>query len=250
MLSKKLLLLTLIVLISLFPSFSEKVTREFTITAVLPNTSGGETYSISVVDIRDGMISNAINEGETIELGRAVDMLTGYKDMFAIDYTSNSTGPVTITVTLSPARKEDDSSYIKYDYKCTPSMVFSSSDLTELTPGDEWIKDDGVAYFYGYSLELPTENLENTIASSEVTNAYKFIVEENYYTWVDEPWWEGNDDHFDIGESISDRLIDGNTLSRRLSFAFKLDYDSYVAATKPDNSGVYFIGVTIGVEAE
>lgn len=250
MLGKKFLLLTLIVLISLLPSFSEDITREFTITAVLPNTSGEETYSISVVDIRDGTISNAINKGDGIDLGRAVDLITGYKDMFAIDYTSNSTGPVTIKVTLSPASKENDaSSYIEYDYKCTPSMAFSSSDLTDLTPQDEWIKD-GKSNFYGYSLELPTENLENTIASSEVTNAYKFIVEENYYTWVDEPWWEGNDDHFDIGESISDRLIDGNTLSRRLSFAFKLDYDSYVAATKPDNSGVYFIGVTIGVEAE
>ena len=185
MLGKKFLLLTLIVLISLLPSFSEDITREFTITAVLPNTSGEETYSISVVDIRDGTISNAINKGDGIDLGRAVDLITGYKDMFAIDYTSNSTGPVTITVTLSPASKENDaSSYIEYDYKCTPSMAFSSSDLTDLTPQDEWIKD-GKSNFYGYSLKLPTEHLGDTITSFESTNEYNFVVNENYYQWVD-----------------------------------------------------------------
>lgn len=248
MLGKKFLLLTLIVLISLLPSFSEDITREFTITAVLPNTSGEETYSISVVDIRDGTISNAINKGDGIDLGRAVDLITGYKDMFAIDYTSNSTGPVTITVTLSPASKENDaSSYIEYDYKCTPSMAFSSSDLTDLTPQDEWIKD-GKSNFYGYSLKLPTEHLGDTITSFESTNEYNFVVNENYYQWVDEAWWQGNNDRFTTSDSESDRLIVGNTLSRRLSFAFKLDYDSYVAATEA--TGVYFIDVTIEVVAK
>lgn len=239
MLGKKFLLLTLIFLISLFPSFSEKVTREFTITAVLPNTSGEETYSISVVDIRDGTISNAINKGDGIDLGRAVDLITGYKDMFAIDYTSNSTGPVIITVTLSPARKEDASSYIVYYYNCTPSMSISSHDLM-MTPDTEWIKD-GESHYCGYSFVLPTEQNDVKIESSDSINSYSFSVRESYYQWT-------GDNYSVYGPESNEIINDGNTISRRLSFAFKLDYVSYVAAT--EDTGVYFINVTIGVEAK
>lgn len=239
MLGKKFLLLTLIVLISLLPSFSEDITREFTITAVLPNTSGEETYSISVVDIRDGTISNAINKGDGIDLGRAVDLITGYKDMFAIDYTSNSTGPVTITVTLSPARKEDVSSYIVYYYNCTPSMSISSHDLM-MTPDTEWIKD-GESHYCGYSFVLPTEQNDVKIESSDSINSYLFSVRKSYYRWT-------GDNYFVYGPESNEIINDGNTISRRLSFAFKFDYDSYVAATEA--TGVYFINVTIEVVAE
>lgn len=245
---KAFLLIILLISSILAPSYSDEVAQEFTITAVLPNVNGKEFNSISVVDIRDSSSVNPINRGDEIDLGRAEDMLYSYKDMFSIDYTSNSTGRVNISVTLSPAYNGNDSQkHIIYNYKCTPSMSCSSPDFNELIPEEEWLEDEE-SHFYGYSYIIPSNSLAGQIAGADVISNYEFSVTENFYEYYD-PW--RGDSYFKKSSSISRDILEKDTLSRRLSFSFKFDEDSYISATESSGSNnVYYIDVTIGVNAE
>ena len=245
---KAFLLIILLISSILTPSYSDEVAQEFTITAVLPNVNGKEFNSISVVDIRDSSSVNPINRGDEINLGRAEDMLYSYKDMFSIDYTSNSTGRVNISVTLSPAYNGNDSQkHIIYNYKCTPSMSCSSPDFNELIPEEEWLKDEK-PHFYGYSYIIPSNSLAGQITSTEIKCTYEFSIIEHIYEYHD-PWI--GESYFSQSSSISRDILEKDTLSRRLSFSFKFDEDSYISATESSGSNnVYYIDVTIGVNAE